>query len=62
VRWLKGREGRIGILTTGARSTQHLSEEELALLDATAAQLSNGLETIERSPRILRSAPSRSLA
>jgi DNA-binding CsgD family transcriptional regulator len=53
--WLEGREGRIGILTTGARSTQRLADEDLALLDAAAAQLSQALETIERSPRILRS-------
>jgi DNA-binding CsgD family transcriptional regulator len=54
-RWLEGREGRIGILTIGARSTQRSSDEDLALLDAAAAQLSNTLETIERSARILRS-------
>jgi DNA-binding CsgD family transcriptional regulator len=55
VRWLEGREGRIGILTSGARSTQRLQDEDLTLLDAAAAQLSNALETIERSPHILRS-------
>jgi len=54
-RWLEGREGRIGILTIGARRTQRPSDEDLALLDAAAAQLSNTLETIERSARILRS-------
>jgi DNA-binding NarL/FixJ family response regulator len=53
--WLEGREGRIGILTIGARSTQRPSDEDLALLDAAAAQLSNTLDTIERSARILRS-------
>jgi DNA-binding CsgD family transcriptional regulator len=55
VRWLEGRDDKIGILTTAARSRQRLSEEDLALLDAAAAQLSNALETIERSARILRS-------
>lgn len=55
VRWLEGRDGRIGILTIGARSKQRLSEEDLALLDAAAAQLSNALETIERSPYFVRS-------
>jgi DNA-binding NarL/FixJ family response regulator len=54
-RWLDGREGRIGILTIGARSTQRPLDEDLVLLDAAAAQLSNTLETIERSARILRS-------
>ena len=55
VRWLEGRDDKIGILTTAARSRQRLSEEDLALLDAAAAPLSNALETIERSARILRS-------
>ncbi len=55
VRWLEGQGGRIGILTIGARSKHRLSDEDLALLDAAAAQLSNTLETIERSPRSLRS-------
>lgn len=54
-RWLEGLEGRIGILTIGARSTHRPTDEDLALLDAAAAQLSNTLDPIERSARILRS-------
>jgi DNA-binding NarL/FixJ family response regulator len=54
-RWLEGLEGRIGAVTSGARSTRRPSDEDLALLDAAAAQLSNTLETVERSARILRS-------
>jgi DNA-binding CsgD family transcriptional regulator len=55
IRWLRVRDERIGTLTVGARSARPLSEDDLALLDAAAAQLSNGLERIERSPRFLRS-------
>lgn len=55
IRWLRVRDERIGTLTVGARSAGRLSEDDLALLDAAAAQLSNGLERIERSPRFLRS-------
>jgi DNA-binding CsgD family transcriptional regulator len=55
VRWLEGRTGRIGIVTIGARSKHRLSDEDLALLDAAAAQLSNTLERIERSSRSIRS-------
>jgi DNA-binding CsgD family transcriptional regulator len=54
-RWLEGPEGRIGAVTIGARSTRRPSDEDLALLDAAAAQLSNTLETVERSASILRS-------
>jgi DNA-binding CsgD family transcriptional regulator len=54
VRWLEDRESRIGILKIGRRSTQPLSEEDLALLDAAAAQLGQALETIDRSAPILR--------
>jgi DNA-binding CsgD family transcriptional regulator len=55
IRWLKIRDDRIGTLTIGARSELGLSEAEYALLDAAAAQLSNSLRRIERSPRFLRS-------
>ena len=55
VRWLNDRDDRIGALTIGARSTQRLLEDDLALLDAAAAQLSSVLVTIERSSRFLRS-------
>jgi DNA-binding CsgD family transcriptional regulator len=55
IRWLTVRDERIGTLTVGARSARRLSEEDVALLDAAAGQLSNGLEPIERSPRFLRS-------
>jgi DNA-binding NarL/FixJ family response regulator len=55
IRWLRDRDDRIGILTVGGRSARRLSEDDVALLDAAAAQLSNGLERIERSPRFLRS-------
>src|SRR6266545_4888499 len=40
VRWLTARDDRIGVLTIGARSKRRLSEPDLVLLDATAAQLS----------------------
>jgi DNA-binding CsgD family transcriptional regulator len=55
IRWLTVRDDRIGTLTVGARSEQRLSADDLALLDAAAAELSNGLERIERNPRFLRS-------
>jgi DNA-binding CsgD family transcriptional regulator len=55
IRWLTVRDDRIGTLTVGARSEQRLSADDLALLDSAAAALSNGLETIERNPRFLRS-------
>ena len=55
IRWLKIRDDPIGTLTIGARSEQGPSEAELDLLDAAAAQLSNSLKSIERSPRFLRS-------
>jgi DNA-binding CsgD family transcriptional regulator len=55
IRWLRVRDHRIGILTVGGRRARRLSEDDVALLDAAAAQLSNGLERIERSPRFLRS-------
>lgn len=52
VRWLEGRADRIGIVTIGARSKHRLSDEDRALLDAAAAQLSNALERIESSRSI----------
>ena len=55
IRWLTVRDDRIGTLTVGARSERRLSEDDLALLDSAAAELSNGLETIDRNPRFLRS-------
>jgi DNA-binding CsgD family transcriptional regulator len=55
VRWLEGRAGRIGIVTIGARSKHRLSDEDRALLDAAAAQLSSALERLERSSRSIRS-------
>jgi DNA-binding CsgD family transcriptional regulator len=55
IRWLTVRDDRIGTLTVGARSERRLSEDDLALLDSAAAELSNGLERIERNPRFLRS-------
>ena len=55
VRWLNARNNGIGILTIGARIKRRLSQDDLAVLDAAAAQLGNALETIERSPRFLRS-------
>jgi DNA-binding CsgD family transcriptional regulator len=55
IRWLKAREGRIGTLTIGARSERRMSDDDLALLEAAAAQLATNLERIERTPRFLRS-------
>ena len=55
IRWLKGRDDRIGTLTIGARSERRLSEDDLALLEIAAAQLGTNLERIERTPRFLRS-------
>ena len=55
IRWLTVRDDRIGTLTVGARSERRLSEDDLALLDSAAAQLSNRLDRIERNPRFLRS-------
>jgi DNA-binding CsgD family transcriptional regulator len=54
VRWLETQDDRIGTLTIGARSERRLPEDDIALLDTAAAQLSNALKTIERSPRFLR--------
>jgi len=54
VRWLETEDDRIGTLTIGARSERRLPEDDVALLDTAAAQLSNALKTIERSPRFLR--------
>jgi DNA-binding CsgD family transcriptional regulator len=55
VRWLEAGGERIGSVTIGARSERRLSADELALLDATAAELSDALRAVERSPRSLRS-------
>jgi DNA-binding CsgD family transcriptional regulator len=55
IRWLTVRDGRIGTLTVGARSERRLSEDDLALLDSAVAELSKGLEGIDRNPRFLRS-------
>lgn len=55
IRWLEDGEDRIGTMTVGARSERRLSDDELALLEAAAAQLSGGLDRVERSPRFLRS-------
>jgi DNA-binding CsgD family transcriptional regulator len=55
IRWVRDRDERIGTVTVGARSDRRLSDDDLALLDAAAAQLSEGLATMERSPRFLRS-------
>lgn len=54
VRWLETQDDRIGTLTIGARSERRLPEDDVALLDTAAAQLSNALKTIERSPLFLR--------
>ena len=42
-------------MTIGARSERRLSEDDLALLEIAAAQLSTNLERIERTPHFLRS-------
>jgi DNA-binding CsgD family transcriptional regulator len=55
IRWLTARDDRVGALTIGARSETRPSEDDLALLDAAAAQVGSKLERIERSPRLLRS-------
>jgi DNA-binding CsgD family transcriptional regulator len=55
IRWLKFRGDRVGTLTVGARSGHGLSEDDVALFDAAAAQLGSNLDGIERSPRFLRS-------
>lgn len=55
IRWLTARDDRVGALTIGGRSERRPSEDDLALLDAAAAQLGSKLERIERSPRLLRS-------
>jgi DNA-binding CsgD family transcriptional regulator len=54
VRWLTARDAGIGTLTVGARTNRRLSDGDLALLDAAAAQLGHALEPIERTPRFLR--------
>jgi DNA-binding CsgD family transcriptional regulator len=54
IRWLSDRDDRIGTLTVGARSERRLTEDEVALLDAAAAELAAGLQSIERAPRFLR--------
>jgi RNA polymerase sigma factor (sigma-70 family) len=58
LRWVEIRRlavggDRIGSFTVGARGERQLSEENHALLDAVAAQLSNSLQRIERSQRFL---------
>ena len=55
VRWIEGRANRIGILMIGGRTKGRPAENLLTLLDATASQLGDALETIERSPHFLRS-------
>jgi len=54
-RWLEAGDDQIGILNIGARSKRGLSQDEIALLDVTARQLSTALGPIELSPRFLRS-------
>lgn len=54
IRWLRVRDERIGTLTIGTRSERRLSEDDLALLEAAAAQLATNLERIERTPCFLR--------
>jgi DNA-binding CsgD family transcriptional regulator len=54
IRWLKTEDERVGILTIGGRSQRRPSKDDLLLRDAAAAELSNALKTIERSPRFLR--------
>ena len=53
--WLEVGAERIGALTVGARPDRRLSEDDLALFDVAAAQLSDRLEGIEQSPAFLRS-------
>jgi DNA-binding CsgD family transcriptional regulator len=55
IRWVTARDEPIGTLTVGARSERRLSEPDLALLDAAAAQLGSRLKRIEREARFLRS-------
>ena len=62
IRWLRVRDRRIGALTVGARSERQPSEADLALLDAAAAQLGNGLERIDRSSASFEAVLSRWLA
>ena len=52
--WLGTRDDPIGTLTVGGRSERRLPADDLALLDAAAAQLSDALKGIERDPRFLR--------
>jgi len=54
IRWLSDRDDRIGTLTVGARNERRLTEDELAFLEAAAAKLAAGLQSIERAPRFLR--------
>jgi DNA-binding CsgD family transcriptional regulator len=55
IRWVRDGDEQIGTVTVGARSDRRLSDDDLALLDAAAAQLSEGLAAMERSPPFLRS-------
>jgi DNA-binding CsgD family transcriptional regulator len=55
IRWLGDRDDRIGTLTVGARTERRLGPDDLALLEAAAAELSSALARIERAPRFLRS-------
>lgn len=55
IRWLRASGERIGSITVGARSDRWLSDDDLSLLDAAAAQLGSRLERIERRPGFLRS-------
>jgi DNA-binding CsgD family transcriptional regulator len=55
ISWVTAGDERIGTLTVGARSERRLSEPDLALLDAAAAQLGSRLKRIEREARFLRS-------
>lgn len=59
VRWLTAGDAGIGTLTVGARTDRRLSDGDLALLDAAAAQLGHALEPIERSPASSATAPCR---
>jgi DNA-binding NarL/FixJ family response regulator len=53
--WLEHHAERIGALTVGARRDRRLSEDDLALFDIAAAQLSGRLDGIDRRPAFLRS-------